>query len=79
MTLVRDPGTGPQLSSGGFSNGTFRLLGAGGNGVVYTIQATTNFLQWTNLGSATGNGSGNFSFTDTNAFRYRYRFYRTTN
>jgi hypothetical protein len=82
VTLVRDSGTvstGPQLSSGSYSNGTFRLLGAGSNAVIYTIQATTNFIQWTNLGTAIGDGSGNFNFIDSNAFQFRYRFYRTTN
>jgi len=79
VRLVRDSGTGPQLSSGSYSNGTFRLSGAGGNAVIYTIQATTNFIQWTNLGTATGDGSGNFIFIDPNAFLFRYRFYRTTN
>jgi hypothetical protein len=43
------------------------------------VQATTNFIQWTNIGFATGGVSGNFLFNDTNAFRYQYRFYRTTN
>ncbi len=82
VTLVRDSGSasaGPQLSGGSYSNGTFRLLGAGSNAVLYTIQATTNFIQWTNLGTATGDGSGNFIFIDSNAFQFRYRFYRTTN
>jgi hypothetical protein len=67
------------LSSGNYSGGTFQLLGSGSNGVVYRVQATTNFVQWTNIGFATGGVSGNFLFNDTNAFRYQYRFYRTTN
>jgi hypothetical protein len=36
-------------------------------------------VQWTNLGTATGDVSGNFNFTDPNAASFRYRFYRTTN
>jgi fibronectin-binding autotransporter adhesin len=80
VTLVRDGGiVGPQLSSGGYSTGAFQLLGVGGNSVVYTIQATTNFQQWTNVGSGTGDVSGHFNFVDTNAALFRYRFYRTTN
>jgi hypothetical protein len=82
VTLVRDAGsvvTGPQLSSGPYSNGTFQLLGAGGASTIYTIQATTNLIQWTNIGSATGDVSGNFNIIDTNASKFRYRFYRTTN
>ncbi|HWC59170.1 MAG TPA: hypothetical protein VHC44_05695 [Verrucomicrobiae bacterium] len=81
VVLVRDSGTGvgPQLSSGGYTNKTFKFLGAGSTATIYTIQASTNFLQWTNVGMATGDVSGNFLFTDTNATNFRYRFYRTTN
>jgi hypothetical protein len=82
VTLVRDSGsviTGPQLSVGAYGNGTFQLLGVGGASAVYTIQATTNFIQWTNIGSATGDVSGKFNIFDTNASNFRYRFYRTTN
>jgi hypothetical protein len=82
VVLVRDSGgvaTGPQLSSGGYTNKTFRLLGVGGGSTIYTIQASTNFSQWTNIGNATGDISGNFNFTDTNAANFIRRFYRTTN
>jgi hypothetical protein len=80
VTLVRDAGTvGPQLSSGGYSNGTFRLIGGSGGPIVYTIQASTNFLQWTNVGTATGDVGGNFNFSDPNAVLFPFRFYRTTN
>lgn len=82
VVLVRDSGgapTGPQLSSGGYTNKTFKLSGAGSGSTIYTIQASTNFLQWTNVGTATGDVSGNFFFTDTNATNFHYRFYRTTN
>jgi len=79
--LVRDSGgvvTGPQVS-GAFTNKTFKLLGVGSVATIYTIQATTNLVQWTNIGTATGDISGNFIFTDTNATNFRYRLYRTTN
>jgi hypothetical protein len=82
VVLVRDSGgvpTGPQLSNGGYTNKTFKLLGVGNGSTIYTIQASTNFLNWTNVGMATGDISGNFIFTDTNATNFRYRFYRTTN
>jgi hypothetical protein len=81
VVLVRDAGTGigPRLSNGGYTNKTFKLLGVGSGATIYTIQASTNFLQWTNLGLATGDIGGNFIFTDTNATNFRYRFYRTTN
>jgi hypothetical protein len=79
VVLTRDSLSGPLFSSGGYINNTFRLAGVGSGSVVYTIQATTNYVQWTNLGTATADPSGNFNFTDTNASRFRYRFYRTTN
>jgi len=82
VVLVRDSGgvaTGPQLSSSGYTNRTFKLLGAGSVATIYTIQATTNLVQWTNIGTATGDIGGNFVFTDTNATNFRYRIYRTTN
>jgi hypothetical protein len=43
------------------------------------VQATTNFIQWTNIGFATGGVGGTFTFADTNAFKFKHRFYRTTN
>jgi hypothetical protein len=82
VTLVRDGGTisvGPQLTGSLYTNGTFRLFGVGSNTVVYSIQATTNFIQWTDIGTATGGVGGSFSFADANAFRFPYRFYRTAN
>ena len=82
VVLVRDSGgvaTGPQLSSGGYTNKTFKLLGVGSTATIYTIEASTNLVQWTGIGNATGDVSGNFFFTDTNASNYLRRFYRTTN
>jgi hypothetical protein len=77
VVLVRDATA--QLYSGGYTNKTFELLGVGGVATIYTIQASTNLLQWMNIGYATGDVSGNFLFTDTNASNYLRRFYRTTN
>jgi len=65
--------------TGSLTNGNWQFTGTGWPTNVYTIQATTNFITWTNIGFATGNVSGVFNFTDTNAFRFPYRFYRTTN
>jgi len=82
VTLVRISGTGadgPFFSTSALTNGSLKLQGAGGISTVYTIQATTNFLQWTNLGLVTGDIGGNFNFSDTNAAKFRYRFYRATN
>lgn len=70
----------PQLTATpGLTNGNWQFTGIGIASNTYTIQATTNFITWTNIGIATGNSNGNFTFTDTNAFLFPYRFYRTTN
>lgn len=65
--------------TGSLTNGNWRFTGTGLPTNIHTIQATTNFITWTNIGTATGNVSGVFSFIDTNAFRFPHRFYRTTN
>jgi hypothetical protein len=80
VTLVRDSGSaGPILTAGTYTNGTFQFFSSASSGVVYALQASTNFILWTNIGFATGTVSGTISFTDPEAFRYPYRFYRTTN
>lgn len=79
VILLKDFTGGPLLSSGGYTNKTYRLLGLGDSVGIHTIQASTNLVQWTNVGFATGDISGNFNFTDTNAANFRNRFYRTTN
>jgi hypothetical protein len=80
VTLVREAsGVGPTLTSSTYTNGTLRFFASGETAVIYAVQATTNFIQWTNIGLATGDASGTFTFADTNAFRYPYRLYRTIN
>ena len=70
----------PQLTpSRGLTNGNWSFTGLGLPTNTYTIQATTNFITWTNVGVTVGNSNGAFTFTDSNAFRFKYRFYRTTN
>jgi hypothetical protein len=77
VTLVRSSAAaGLQLTAGKFSSGGFSLAGMGSPLVVYTIQATTNFFQWTDIGSATSDASGNFNFSDTNAAGFQHRYYR---
>ena len=45
-------------------------------GQSYIFQATTNFLNWTNLGYSLADTNGLFEFLDTNAPLFLYRFYR---
>jgi plastocyanin len=67
------------LTAGGFTNGNWRLLGVGNASSHFAVLATTNFIQWTNIGSATSDVSGSFFFIDSNAVQFRSRFYQTTN
>jgi hypothetical protein len=67
------------LSAGGFTNGNWRLLGTGDASSHFTVSATMNFVQRTNIGSATSDVSGSFIFIDSDATQFKSRFYRTTN
>jgi hypothetical protein len=79
VVLASGSSSNPQLSTGRYTNGAFSFLGTGSGSTLYTIQATTNFVQWTNVATVTADPGGNFNFTDTNASKFRYRFYRTAN
>ena len=78
VTLVRSSASGLQLTASTWASGGLNLAGMGSPSVIYTIQASTNFLQWTDIGSATSDVSGAFKFSDTNAALYECRFYRAT-
>jgi plastocyanin len=68
------------LTARGFTNGNWRLItGVGSPSAVITVAASTNFLQWTNIGTATSDVSGNFLFMDSNAVLFNTRFYRAHN
>jgi len=56
--------------------GNFEIMGQGQIGRSYEIQASGDFLTWTNLGSVTADGYSSFSFADTNAMNFPRRFYR---
>jgi hypothetical protein len=53
---------------------TFKLTGVGGR--TYTIQASTDMLTWTNIGTATADANGVCQFDDANAINFPQRFYR---
>jgi len=69
----------PKLSAGGLTNGQWHLNAFAFPTNTFTIQVTTNFITWTNLGTAATDTNGNMTFTDSNAFKFPYRFYRVTN
>jgi len=58
------------------ANGDLRFDFNGTNGVAYTVQATTNLVDWVNVGPATETSPGSFQFTDPQAVSNRLRFYR---
>ncbi len=66
-----------QRQISGAAGGTFRLVVTGLSGHTYEIQATTNFSDWTAIGTQTAAADGCFSFVDYSAADYRSRFYRT--
>ena len=59
------------------TNGHAFLQFFGTPGRSYRFQATTNFPNWTDIGSSVANSSGVYRFEDTNAPAYPHRFYRT--
>lgn len=69
----------PQLanatSSGGMG-GTFGLTFNGSSNATYRIWASTNLLEWDELGTATETPPGLYQFTDPAASNWAARFYR---
>ena len=59
------------------AGGAFRLTATGRAGRLYAIQATTNFVGWTTIGTQTAGLDGSFAFTDGDAPNRPARFYRT--
>jgi hypothetical protein len=77
VAIIRDDG-GVRLTPIGIQgNGSFLLSGLGTNFGIYAISATTNFTNWTELGTTTANSGGIFQFFDTNNAQFPFRFYRS--
>ena len=53
------------------------LIVLGRPGVTYSIEASTNLLQWQVIGAATADPGGVFDFIDGDAPQFPGRFYRT--
>lgn len=51
----------------------------GVRGQTYTVQASTDMVNWTNIGTVTGNNKGLCQFVDPNAPKYPHRYYRMMN
>jgi plastocyanin len=70
----------PLLTARGLTNGNWRLItGVGSPSSPINISASTNFILWTNIGTATSDVTGNFQFMDSNAVLFKTRFYRAQN
>jgi hypothetical protein len=74
VLVVRDP---PTISSVLVTNGVFQFLLQGSTGVVYTIETSTNLVNWSPL-QTFSNVNGAVQFTDTNWGAFPQRFYRIT-
>jgi hypothetical protein len=65
----------PVLNSAAISNGQFRLLISGQAGPDYTIQGSTNLVDWTQVWT-TNPPTLPFLFSDPSASNFSRRFYR---
>jgi len=73
--LDYNPGTVENLSFG-LTAGTFQLNFSGVNDLPYTIWASTNMLDWSQIGIASQPDPGSFQFNDLAATNYPARFYQ---
>jgi hypothetical protein len=64
-----------RINSYSSSNGSFSLETAGVVGGTYTIEASSDLINWLPLFTNTA-PNGYIDFTDTNASAWNYRFYR---
>ncbi len=67
----------PILLSIAPTNGHIRLQFSSVSNLAYTIQTSTNLINWEMLGTATDSGNGQYQFEDTNTANFKRRFYRT--
>jgi len=58
--------------------GAMRINGTGDTNVTYTMEASSNLVQWLNLGATTSSGIGAIQFDDATATNSTTRFYRTS-
>jgi streptogramin lyase len=59
-------------------NGTVLLQAQGSPGEAFEIEASTNLLDWLDLGTVQADTNGRVQFDDTNAPAFPARFYYTT-
>ena len=66
-----------QLRSGFSYHAPLGLQFSGLSNLSYTIQISSNLINWEMLGTATDIGNGQYQFEDTNTANFKKRFYRT--
>jgi hypothetical protein len=72
------PPVPPVLVAQGFgTNGNFQLAFSSSTNTGFGIQASTNLVDWTNIGSGYTDASGLLLFQDTNAAGFPGRYYRS--
>ena len=86
LTITTAPTTGgraannilvPTVTSVAFLDADhLRITGAGGADVTYTVQASSDLVNWQEIGTTTADGSGAFEFVDAEAANFTARFYR---
>lgn len=71
----------PSIQAVGFAqsgNQGFALSFSGLSNVTYGVQASTNLVSWSRLGTASQPSPGQFFFLDTGGTNWPWRFYRVT-
>jgi hypothetical protein len=59
-------------------NQSFNLTFAGSSNATYSLWASTNLTDWTNLGPATEASPGSYQFVDATTTNYPSRLYRVS-
>jgi hypothetical protein len=67
----------PALTNLGFTtNGSFLVKLTSSTNTIFSLQASTDFTNWTNIGTGVTDSSGSLTFQDANAATFPRRFYR---
>jgi hypothetical protein len=59
-------------------NQSFNLAFSGTSNATYSLWASTNLTDWTNIGSATETSPGSYQFVDATSTNYPSRLYRVS-
>lgn len=65
------------IATSNLPDGNRRVLFVGIPGLSYSVEASTNLVDWVHVGTGTAGNNGVFSFDDLTATNYPTRFYRT--